>query len=338
MLSAPSQVILRNQDFFEQGNWIVANAPEANIFASLDTYRFHGFHQMFDVYQQSLALAANIEHKFSASFESDEVFDGAIIYMPKSKEHAQMLIQNMASRVKQNGLVYLVGENKSGIRSANKLFKKVATQVNKVDSARHCALYCAQIEETVAFELSNWVTYKDITIDKTTCSVAFLPGVFSAGELDAGTRLLLENLPTTLHGKVLDFACGAGIIGSFVAAKYENVQLSLCDVSALAIYATQLTLNKNGVDAQVLASDGLTSIKDQYNHIFTNPPFHTGIHTNYNVTQEFIASAKKHLHSNGTLTLVANRFLPYPDLLSDAFGNVQTKAQTNKFNLYFSRT
>ncbi|TRY33882.1 16S rRNA (guanine(1207)-N(2))-methyltransferase RsmC [Aliiglaciecola sp. M165] len=337
MLSAPSQVILRNQDFFEQGNWLVANAPEAEIFTNLDRQRFSGFHQMFDVYQRCTNQAPEQRHEFAASITVKDAYDGAIIYMPKSKEHAQMLIQNMASCIKPDGLIYLVGENKSGIKSADKLFKQVATQVNKVDSARHCALYCAQINKAVAFDLANWVTYRDITVAETTVSVAFLPGVFSAGELDPGTRLLLENLPQTLKGDILDFACGAGIIGCFLAKKHENLQVTFCDVSALAIHATELTLEKNGFKGKVVPSNGLTNISQRFNHVFTNPPFHTGIHTNYDVTQDFIAGIKNHLEPNATLTLVANRFLPYPDQLKKSLGNVKTLAQTSKFNLYFSR-
>lgn len=337
MLSAPSQVVLRNQDFFEQGNWLIANAPEADIFDSLKGSRFSGFHQMFDVYQQSIVQASDQQHVFAAAFEAENLFDGAIVYMPKSKEHAQMLIQNMASCIKPDGLIYLVGENKSGIKSADKLFKQVATLVNKVDSARHCALYCAQIDKSPSFSLTNWLSYKNIEIGDTTCSVAFLPGVFSAGELDAGTRLLLESMPQRLTGEVLDFACGAGVIGCFVAKRYDNVQVSLCDVSALALYATNATLQKNGVEGHVIASNGLKEIDKNFDHILTNPPFHTGIRTNYDITHDFIVAAKKHLKPNASLTLVANRFLPYPDQLKKSVGNVKTIAQTNKFNLYFSR-
>ena len=41
-------------------------------------------------------------------------------------------------------------------------------------------------------------------------------GVFSKGELDTGTRLLLDALPD-VYGDVLDLGCGWGAIGVWIA-------------------------------------------------------------------------------------------------------------------------
>ena len=38
-------------------------------------------------------------------------------------------------------------------------------------------------------------------------------GVFSKGEVDTGTRLLLEALPEEMTGDILDLGCGWGVIG-----------------------------------------------------------------------------------------------------------------------------
>ena len=38
-------------------------------------------------------------------------------------------------------------------------------------------------------------------------------GVFSRGELDSGTRILLSALPDRLQGRVLDLGCGWGPVG-----------------------------------------------------------------------------------------------------------------------------
>ena len=49
-------------------------------------------------------------------------------------------------------------------------------------------------------------------------------GVFSKGELDKGTELLLSALPP-LHGAVLDMGCGWGPVG--VSLKKDNPALQL---------------------------------------------------------------------------------------------------------------
>ena len=116
--------------------------------------------------------------------------------------------------------------------------------------------------------------------------------------------------------------------------RYPQVNVTLCDVSALALQCTQLTLDANKIMANVLPSDGLTSVVGKFCFIFTNPPFHSGIDTDYSITQNFIEQLKPIMATNAKLMLVANRFLPYPDLIQRHLGKVKTIAQTSKFNLY----
>lgn len=341
MLSATSQVLVRNQDYFAKGRWLIVNAPEPDIFDSLGNGEFHGFHQYYSVYQQCASGNSPEKHVFAAGYSADQQFDGAIIYMPKAKEQVRMLIANMAACIKNPGQIFLVGENKSGIKSANKLFDTVSDKVNKLDSARHCALYCATLEIDASnghrksqFELQKWVKWYSFEHANHTIAIASIPGVFSANKLDAGTKLLLDNLPKNMSGKVLDFACGAGVIACAVAKQYPESILTMTDVSALALHCANLTLAKNNVVGEILASDGLSNVTEKFDFILTNPPFHTGIQTDYNVTESFIQESKKHLKSNGKLSLVANRFLLYPDLIKRSLGKVKTTAQTSKFNLY----
>jgi 16S rRNA (guanine1207-N2)-methyltransferase len=68
--------------------------------------------------------------------------------------------------------------------------------------------------------------------------------------------------------------------------------------------------------------------------IVTNPPFHTGKATDYELSQRLIREAPRFLKPGGQLWLVANRFLPYPDLLDSAFGSFSRRAETGKFTVY----
>ncbi|WJG09731.1 methyltransferase [Aliiglaciecola sp. LCG003] len=334
MLSATSQVVIRNKEQFEDGKWLLVNPPEAAIFEQLDNANLYGFHQYYDVYQQCISQLSPKKHLFSVSYSTDDTFDGAIIYMPKSKEQASMLIANVAACVKPSGNIFVVGENKSGIKTAEKLCAKIAIQVNKIDSARHCALYCAQLKEQGKFELADWIQYHDVNVNDVSCSMAAIPGVFNSGALDAGSRLLIENLPSKVEGNILDFACGNGVIGCFISKLNPTVNMTLSDVSAIALHCTELSLQRNNLTATVTPSDGLQHIQQTFDHVFTNPPFHSGVKTDYSITEAFLASIKKVLKPKAKLTLVANRFLPYPDLIKQALGKVITIAQTTKFSVY----
>ena len=50
-------------------------------------------------------------------------------------------------------------------------------------------------------------------------------GVFSRGEVDAGTKLLLEALPEEMDGEILDLGCGWGIIGISIARKWPETRV-----------------------------------------------------------------------------------------------------------------
>ena len=92
MLSAPSQLLMRNKNTFAQGKWLLVNPTDSQIAAQLNNPDIKVFHQYFDIYQQSCADGESAQHTFIAAYPTDEKFDGAVIYMPKSKEQAKMLV------------------------------------------------------------------------------------------------------------------------------------------------------------------------------------------------------------------------------------------------------
>lgn len=68
--------------------------------------------------------------------------------------------------------------------------------------------------------------------------------------------------------------------------------------------------------------------------IISNPPFHDGMQTNLDAAQTLIRGAVRHLNSGGELRIVANAFLPYPDVLDETFGFHEVIAQTGRFKVY----
>ncbi|STM19411.1 ribosomal RNA small subunit methyltransferase C [Escherichia coli] len=68
--------------------------------------------------------------------------------------------------------------------------------------------------------------------------------------------------------------------------------------------------------------------------IISNPPFHDGMQTSLDAAQTLIRGAVRHLNSGGELRIVANAFLPYPDVLDETFGFHEVIAQTGRFKVY----
>lgn len=355
ILTPQSQLLERNIGLFDDGDWVFINPSDGYFFDALKHKPLTVMHQYFDVFSECVKVvpAVNFDsrditetgfqveqktglhcHFFTPFLGSVKSHTDAMIYLPKAKSHFAMLLRMAAGLVGKGGRIHVVGENKGGIKSAAKLMQQYgATQ--KVDSARHCSIITTEVaDDHLAFEPQAWLEQDTYEQDELNWQVVSMPGVFSHGELDKGTALLLEKHTSTLSGTVLDFACGAGVIASYLAKRYPHLTMQLSDVSALAIYCSAMTLAANQQAATLFAANGLEGINSKVQHIVTNPPFHTGVKTDYTVTKRFIQDAKKLLTKQGTLQMVANRFLPYPGLLAEHFPRVLTTAQTTQFSLY----
>ena len=101
-------------------------------------------------------------------------------------------------------------------------------------------------------------------------------GVFSKGELDEGTRVLLEALPP-LHGRALDLGCGWGAVGVLLGKKYPDVSLLMADVNESAVALAAKNLARNGVkNARAVESDVYENVDGTFDFIVTNPPIRAG--------------------------------------------------------------
>ena len=128
-------------------------------------------------------------------------------------------------------------------------------------------------------------------------------GVFSKGELDFGTYLLIKNiLKLNLCGNILDLGCGYGAIG-IIVRKMLDTYVTLSDINLRALHLTKMNAKKNNVDVRVIESDGYTKIDDVFDYVVSNPPIRIGKKNLYNLLIE----TKKHLKENGEMIIVVRK-------------------------------
>jgi 16S rRNA (guanine1207-N2)-methyltransferase len=205
----------------------------------------------------------------------------------------------------------------------------------KVDSARHCQLWLVTVENAPqAVTLESMAQRYEVDLEDGPLTVVSLPGVFSHGRLDRGSALLLQHLDKLPSGEVLDFGCGAGVLGAAVKRRYPHNNVTLLDVDAFATASSRLTLAANGLEGEVLTGDGIDAAPMGLSTILSNPPFHVGVHTDYLATENLLRKARQHLKNGGELRLVANAFLRYQPLIEEHLGVCAVKAQGQGFRVY----
>ncbi|MCW8345201.1 16S rRNA (guanine(1207)-N(2))-methyltransferase RsmC [Vibrio sp. ZSDZ65] len=331
---APSQIAERQLEYFAGKRVLVIGEIEDQFPIDLSKHcdKVTVFTSNYCTYRQ-LHRSEQLCCHFGANLPDTIDADMILMYWPKAKAEAQMLLDMSLAKLGQDTEIVVVGENRSGVKSVEKMFAPFGL-IKKYDSARRCSFYWGQCQTApTSFDLQSWFKSYPVELDGQQLVVKSLPGVFSHGEFDLGSQLLLSNLPP-LHGKVLDFGCGAGVLGAFMALRYPDISLQMCDINAFAIESSKQTLLANGLKGDVLASDVYSDLSSDFQFIVSNPPFHAGLDTSYSATEALLNDAPTHLKAAGNIVIVANSFLKYAPIIERQFGHCHTLDKTSKFTIY----
>ena len=323
-----SEVLLRQAELFA-GPTLLAGLPADDLLGHLPDASGWSWHA-----GDQAALEARFAGRSHFGVAPPAAgFAAAVLFLPKSRELTDYLLSALAARLAGREL-FLVGEKRAGIERAAKQLA-VFGKPRKLDSARHCQLWQVRVEQAPASpDLEALAQRYDLPLADGPLTVLSLPGVFSHGRLDLGSALLLQHLDQLPAGHLLDFGCGAGVLGAVLKRRYPDSQVTLLDVDAFAVASSRLTLAANGLHAEVISGDGIDAAPSGLSAILSNPPFHQGVHTHYQATEQLLRQAARHLQHNGQLRLVANSFLKYPPLIEQHLGPCHTLAEANGFRIY----
>ena len=129
-------------------------------------------------------------------------------------------------------------------------------------------------------------------------------GVFSKGEVDAGTDLLLKSLPEEMAGDILDLGCGWGVIGICVARRWPDTRVTMAYVNLRALELSRENAGRNRAEVRCLESDGMEALKgERFDTVITNPPIRAGKQVIYRM----FADAAECLRPGGSLILVIRK-------------------------------
>jgi 16S rRNA (guanine1207-N2)-methyltransferase len=332
-----SQVILRNEDRLPAGPVLLVNPPRDALALQLqrDDRSVRCSTQDFGDFRWLQGAGADVGFGMLPAGSIEEPV--VILNLPRERERLSMLLHAFANQLDPQAQLWLVGENRAGIKSSARHLQPWFRQVTTLDNARHCVLFeASQAVAASPLDIAEYTVSWSTRYSGQDIRLLSLPGVFAHGRLDRGTALLLETLPALEPGgRILDFACGCGIVGLALLATANATTLTFLDSSALALESCRQSLALNGLQGDLVPSDGLSELQTNavapFDWIVSNPPFHRGVASDLEIAADFFGRAGTFLSENGRIVIVFNRHLPYSQWLRNAFDRVERLADSGEF-------
>ncbi len=140
-----SELVLRHVHELQSAKVLLLNPPRDALAAELvragaDSVK--AFTQDFG--DQQYLAAAGIESGFGLLPNGDSLPEHIILFLPREKDRLEFLLHFLSAHMAEDALLWLVGENKAGVKSAESRLKQRFSRVRKRDAARHCVLYQAK--------------------------------------------------------------------------------------------------------------------------------------------------------------------------------------------------
>jgi 16S rRNA (guanine1207-N2)-methyltransferase len=164
------------------------------------------------------------------------------------------------------------------------------------------------------------------------------PGVFSANQLDIGSRFFLQQfaaIPIAQAHRIADLACGNGVLGLAAGKINKSAGITFFDDSSIAIQSARESAQANFQDRSRFVfqhQDGMTgSTPESFDLILCNPPFHSGAQQDTSIARRLFGQARQALRPGGELWVVGNRHLRYDVNLQKQFADATIVAANRKF-------
>jgi 16S rRNA (guanine1207-N2)-methyltransferase len=163
------------------------------------------------------------------------------------------------------------------------------------------------------------------------------PGIFAWDRIDVASALLAEHLPDNLAGRAADLGAGFGYLSAELLTRCPGItalHAYEAESRALELARTNLKSFEARTPIEYRWHDVAAGLPDSYDVIVTNPPFHAQRAIDRpDIGRRFIAVAADSLRPGGKLWLVANRHLPYENVLSENFDVVRTVVQQHGYKI-----
>lgn len=264
----------------------------------------------------------------------DEEFDICLVLAGKFQALNAEMINRAQSMAGENGTIAVVGAKNLGIAGLHKRVQKSGVETNHYSKFHSIVFWFKNngdhlgVSTGLVHKPANPVPYETKT------------GLFSAGKIDRGSALLVEEFDDRIVGKVADLGAGWGYLSCELAKRSTNiVQLDLYEAEWQAIAASR----KNIADIPATISTNThwhdvvqEPIEQHYDWVIMNPPFHDGRTSKLDLGLAFIEKAHLVLKPGGKMLMVANRHLAYDQFVKQLFSKMKIVSQQDGFKIIYA--
>lgn len=271
--------------------------------------------------------------------EQGSYFDVVFAALPKNQIEALGVIAQALRFLKPGGMICVAAHSKAGGGRLLKNLQHFGLKDIQNETRNRCRVAWGCVDE---FDENAFDQALDEAGMQSVLDGAFQskPGVFGWNKIDQGSQILLQHLPQQLIGNVADFGCGYGYLSKSLAGHEDIKSLHLIDADYFALRACQENLadikKPEGAEHifHWLDLTGRGDIPQALDYIVMNSPFHEGKTTDAAIGHAFIRNAAEALKPRGELWMVANKQLPYEDVLRQNFSNVEKVFEGQGFKVF----
>ena len=326
--------------------WCVDENADDSILVYSPNNSIHAISNRWDL---AAALSQRGWHSSFSDFDFAAIkpksLDSFFYRISKEKAVTHHLLNQAWRCLKPGGMLYLCGEKNEGIKT---YIDKIATcfgcnkQAQKIKQ-----IYVAILEKQQEFVATETLDDSDFTRLRVVASTASRqilskPGQFGWNKLDQGSAFLIAELPGILQKEgitpknALDLGCGYGYL-TLMASQLPLCQTVedwlLTDNNAAALLSAAENMATNHLKAQVVADDCAAGMEAKVDLLLCNPPFHQGFSTEGELTNKFLAAARRLTDKAGLAVFVVNQFIPLEKKATALFRQVETVANNGSFKV-----
>ena len=261
-LSNPSKLLLKFKKFFSNKKVLFSGNIQDSLPEILKTKK-----SIIHVHKySSLKYIKNINKKniilyFLIKKEKIKKCNTIIYFFSKNKKESYFQLKNIISLIKKKSKIFIVGENRSGIKSFIKFFKK-KIKFKKILYGKKCTIYFKKIDFKFQFNLKK---YYKINYWKN-YPIKFLPGVFGYKKIDSGSKLLISTFYTHkfFNKSVLDICGGSGILSIAVLNIMKKNKILISENCLTSLQCCKENFLLNNLKCSFQISDIYSDIKKKF--------------------------------------------------------------------------